>query len=96
MEKKDESVRSQVAIRCAKAAILLSSLSNRHSKATINDGDEEKEMLKRDMEDLKVEMVRERMKSKKIKLCGLVEVALQVSVVLFVSSFFLMLAFEPN
>ncbi|XP_044476170.1 uncharacterized protein LOC123203766 [Mangifera indica] len=96
MEKKDQSVRSQVAIRCAKAAILLYALANRHSKATINNEDEEKEMLKREIEDLKVEMARERMKTKKINLCSLVEVALQVSVVLFVSSFFLMLAFKPN
>lgn len=42
MESKDEALRSQVAIRCAKASILLYSLKsfpNRHFKTTTNDKD---------------------------------------------------------
>ncbi|KAK2659741.1 hypothetical protein Ddye_006274 [Dipteronia dyeriana] len=88
MRIEEESMKSQTAIRCAQAAVLLSSLSNRNMKATINnEEDEEKE---REIEDLKVELVRERMKTKKIKLCGLMEVVLEVMVVFFFSSFILM------
>ena len=51
---------------------------------------QEKETMESEIEDLKVELVRERMKTKKIKLCGLMEVVLEVMVVFFVSSFILM------
>ncbi|TXG52802.1 hypothetical protein EZV62_021971 [Acer yangbiense] len=91
MKIEEESMKSQTAIRCAKAAVLLSSLSNRNMKATINnEEDEEKETMESEIEDLKVELVRERMKTKEIKLCGLMEVVLEVMVVFFVSSFILM------
>ncbi|GAV63566.1 hypothetical protein CFOL_v3_07084, partial [Cephalotus follicularis] len=81
IDTKDEAVKSQIAIRCAKAAILLSSLKqfpNHHLEtATIDDEEEGKEMMKKSIGSLKVELARERMKRKKMKLCGLMEVLLQ-------------------
>ena len=41
MKIEEESMKSQTAIRCAKAAVLLSSLSNRNMKATINNEEDE-------------------------------------------------------
>ncbi|KAJ6340088.1 hypothetical protein OIU77_007942 [Salix suchowensis] len=94
MESKDEPLKSQVAIRCAKAAILLSklkSLPNRHLTTSI----EEKEMLiktmVREIGDFKMELARERLKNKRIKLCGLMEVILQVMTVLSISTFLLVI-----
>ncbi|OAY58142.1 uncharacterized protein LOC110610027 [Manihot esculenta] len=95
MESKDEALRSQVAIRCAKASILLYSLKsfpNRHFKTTTNDKD--KDLMMEEIRDLKIKLTRERIKSKRIKLCGLVEVILQVMVVLSFSTVLLVLAFK--
>ncbi|KAJ6391513.1 hypothetical protein OIU77_025486 [Salix suchowensis] len=97
MESKDKPLKSQVAIRCAKAAILLSSFKsfpNRHLTTSIEDQGEEKEMMKtmvREIGDLKMELARERMKNKRIKLCGLMEVILQVMTVLSISTFLLVI-----
>ncbi|KAJ6759704.1 hypothetical protein OIU79_024715 [Salix purpurea] len=98
MESKDERLKSQVAIRCAKAAILLSKLKsspNRHLTTSIDDQGEEKEMLiktmVREIGDLKMELARERLKIKRIKLCGLMEVILQVMTVLSISTFLLVI-----
>uniref|UniRef100_A0A6N2N3T0 Uncharacterized protein n=1 Tax=Salix viminalis TaxID=40686 RepID=A0A6N2N3T0_SALVM len=96
MESKDERLKAQVAIRCAKAAILLSKLKsfpNRHLTTSIDDQGEEKEMLiktmVREIGDLKMELVRERLKNKRIKTIGLMEVILQVVTVLSISTFLL-------
>ncbi|KAL9449954.1 hypothetical protein AB3S75_011815 [Citrus x aurantiifolia] len=77
METKEEGVKLQIAIRCAKALNLLSSLRNRDLKATTNDDDEEKETMKRIIGDLQVELARERLTTKKLKLSGLMELVLQ-------------------
>ncbi|KAK3013825.1 hypothetical protein RJ639_009471 [Escallonia herrerae] len=94
-ESKDESLKSKIAIRCAKAAILLSSLNRRHS-STINHEDKEVEamLLQREVEDLKVRLVRERAKSKKIRLCSAMELLLQILLLLSLWTFCLMLAFN--
>eukprot|EP00258_Populus_trichocarpa_P001771 XP_002301051.2 uncharacterized protein LOC7495153 [Populus trichocarpa] len=94
MESKDKPLKSQVAVRCAKAAILLSllkSFPNRHFTTSIDDQREEKEMMMREIGDLKMELARERLKSKRIKLCGLMEVILQVMAVLSISTFLLVI-----
>ncbi|KAG5229962.1 Retrotransposon-derived protein [Salix suchowensis] len=102
MERKDEALKSQVTIRCAKAAILLSSLKsfpNHHLTTSIDDQGEDKkksemEMMKtmvREIGDLKMELARERLKNKRIKLCGLMEVILQVMTVLSISTFLLVI-----
>lgn len=40
---------------------------------------QEKEVLKREIGDLKMEVVRERLRNKRIKLCGLLELSLEVA-----------------
>ncbi|CAK7347137.1 unnamed protein product [Dovyalis caffra] len=82
MQSNDKPLKSQVAIRCAKAAILLCSLKsfpNHHLTTSIDDQGEQ-EMMMREIGDLKMELARERFKSKRIRLCGLMEVILQVTV----------------
>ncbi|KAK9271130.1 hypothetical protein L1049_026719 [Liquidambar formosana] len=96
-ESKDEPLKSQIAIRCAKAALLLSSLKSFPSctlRSPHHDEDEEREILMRAVADLKLELVKERMKSRRIKLCSLTEVLLQVMVMLSLWSFCLMFVFN--
>ena len=50
--------------------------------------EEKEEELKREIGDLKMEVVRERLRNKRIRLCGLMEVFLEVAV-LFVACGFL-------
>ncbi|XP_057994602.1 uncharacterized protein LOC131168760 isoform X1 [Hevea brasiliensis] len=111
MESKDEALRSQIAIRCAKVCILLYSLKafpNRHFKTTSNGQDEsdskflcaleiylrEKDLMMEEIRDLKMKLARERIKCKRIKLCGLMEVILQVMLLLSFSTVLLVLAFK--
>ncbi|XP_021285191.1 uncharacterized protein LOC110417261 [Herrania umbratica] len=94
---RDEARKVQIAIRCAKAALLLSSLKSsvtRVFEAANNDEDEEKEKMRREIENLRVELVKERLKIKKIKLCGVMELILQLILVMLISSFFMKLAFD--
>ncbi|XVF36718.1 hypothetical protein REPUB_Repub19eG0082200 [Reevesia pubescens] len=97
-EGRDEDHRKLViAIRCAKAALLLSSL-----KSTVNhvfqaanyDESEEKEKMRREIGNLRVELVRERVKMKNIKLCGVMELILQLILVMLISSFFTKIALD--
>ncbi|XVE55495.1 hypothetical protein DITRI_Ditri03aG0163200 [Diplodiscus trichospermus] len=96
-ETKDGAPKLQLAIRCVKAAFLLSSL-----KSSVNsvfesaniEEIEEKEKMWREIENLRVELVKERLKIKKIKLCGLMELILQVILVMLISSFFMKLALD--
>ncbi|XP_041021968.1 uncharacterized protein LOC121263200 [Juglans microcarpa x Juglans regia] len=92
MEAKEK---SKVVIRCAKAALLLSAIKsfpNRSLNSEEYERFEEDEMLRRKIGELKIALVRERLKTKRIKLCGLMEVVLQIALVLSLSTFFLTLA----
>ncbi|BFG19288.1 hypothetical protein CerSpe_055620 [Prunus speciosa] len=93
-----EALRSRAAIRCAKAALLLSSLKSSPNRSldTAIDNDDilEKEILRREIGDLKMEVARERLQNKRIKLCGFLELLLQLVLLLALSTFFFMLAFE--
>ncbi|KAK6246062.1 hypothetical protein QQP08_022729 [Theobroma cacao] len=94
---RDEARKLLIAIRCAKAALLLSSLKSSVSRvfeAANNDEDEEKEKMRREIENLRVELVKERLKIKKIKLCGVMELILQLILVMLISSFHMTLAFD--
>uniref|UniRef100_A0A6N2LWX7 Uncharacterized protein n=1 Tax=Salix viminalis TaxID=40686 RepID=A0A6N2LWX7_SALVM len=110
MESKDERLKAQVAIRCAKAAISslqaqivpkspLDNFNRRSGRDPMCllywNSLQEKEMLiktmVREIGDLKMELVRERLKNKRIKLCGLMEVILQVVTVLSISTFLLVI-----
>ncbi|XP_062117988.1 uncharacterized protein LOC133831635 isoform X2 [Humulus lupulus] len=74
----DGTVKSQLAIQSAKAAHLILRLkgsSNRHRRLTFQNKDEtvlEEEILKKEkeIEDLKMKLVMERRKNKRVKLCG--------------------------
>ncbi|GMY17282.1 Retrotransposon-derived protein [Fagus crenata] len=90
MEGKEEALKSNVLIRCAKAAFLLSAL--KFPNSTTDHQDEEKEKLRREMREMEMELARERVKNKKIKLCGLMELVTQVALLLSLSTFLLMLA----
>ncbi|KGN60336.1 uncharacterized protein LOC105435036 [Cucumis sativus] len=96
-ETKNEAMRgSKTAIRCAKAAFLLSSLKssqNRQLRATVHEQAKEKKMLGKTVGDLKIQLARERVRNKRIKLCGLMEFVLQLLLVLSLSSLFLFAAF---
>ncbi|EEF48499.1 uncharacterized protein LOC112533946 [Ricinus communis] len=97
MEMTDEAARSEITRRCAKAAFLLHSLKsspNRHSKTSINGEDEEMDLMVKQIGDLKMKLARERTKNKRIKLCGLMEVILQVMMLLCFSTLLLVLAFN--
>ncbi|KAM1134851.1 hypothetical protein TB2_043926 [Malus domestica] len=92
-------LRSDVAIRCAKAALLLSSLKSspaRRRDTAVDDDDDiaEKEM-KKEIGDLKVEVARERLRNKRIKIFGFLELLL-LALLFAVSVFLFMLAFEAG
>ncbi|XP_050124228.1 uncharacterized protein LOC126601551 isoform X3 [Malus sylvestris] len=93
-------MRSDVAIRCAKAAFLLSSLKsspNRRVSTAIDDDDYEiAEMLKKEIGDLKVTVARERLRNKRIKVCGLLEILLQLALLFAISAFLFMLVIEDG
>ncbi|KAE8666806.1 hypothetical protein F3Y22_tig00112491pilonHSYRG00322 [Hibiscus syriacus] len=101
VEARDEDRKLQIAVRSAKAALLLSSLKSsvdRVFEAAINDETETlvKEKMRREINSLKVELVRERLKIKKIKFCGVMELILQAILVMMISSFFMKLALDDD
>ncbi|XP_039041470.1 uncharacterized protein LOC120180153 isoform X2 [Hibiscus syriacus] len=99
VEARDEDRKLQIAVRSAKAALLLSSLKSsvdRVFEAAINDETEVKEKMRREINSLKVELVRERLKIKKIKFCGVMELILQAILVMMISSFFMKLALDDD
>ncbi|XVF39510.1 hypothetical protein PTKIN_Ptkin01aG0040400 [Pterospermum kingtungense] len=96
-ETKDEARRLQIAIRCAKAAFLLSSLKssvNRVFEAATKDESEDKEKMRIEIENLRVELVKERVKMKKVKLCGMMELVLQIILVMLITGFFMKIALD--
>ncbi|XP_030948737.1 uncharacterized protein LOC115972552 [Quercus lobata] len=86
MEKKEEALKSRVAVRCAKAAFLLSSLKPLPNSTADHHHHQEKKML-----EMKMELARERLKNKRIKQCALIELVLELALVLSLSTFFFML-----
>ncbi|KAK8354758.1 hypothetical protein V6Z12_A05G242000 [Gossypium hirsutum] len=91
VEARDKDRKLQIAVRRAKAALLLSSLKssvNRVFEAANNDECETqvKEKMRREIESQRVELVKERLKMKKIKFCGMVDLILQVILVMLIST----------
>ncbi|WCJ44469.1 hypothetical protein M5689_025135 [Euphorbia peplus] len=86
--------------RCAKAASILSSLkssANRKFKTRIHDDEDEEKnlmMMVKEIGDLKIKLARERIKSKRIKLCSITEVILQIVLALSFFVVVLMIAFS--
>ncbi|OMO93777.1 hypothetical protein CCACVL1_06354 [Corchorus capsularis] len=96
-ETKEEARNLQIATRCVKAALLLSSLKStmiRVSEARNNDQDKEEEKMRREMENIKVELVKERLKMKKIKLFGWMELIIPLILVVLICSFFMKRALD--
>ncbi|KAA8538083.1 hypothetical protein F0562_027691 [Nyssa sinensis] len=99
-ESRDAALKPKIAVRCAKAAILLSSLKttkNRCLNSTNRreDESEESEMLQwKAMEDLRGELARERMKNRRMRLCSVMELLLQITLLLSLWTFCLVLAFK--
>ncbi|KAJ1381597.1 hypothetical protein SESBI_45019 [Sesbania bispinosa] len=84
MEKGEKCVKSAMAFRrCAKAALVLYGLKSTNS--------EDEEMWKREIQALKIQLLKERLRNKKIKLCALVELLVQLFLLLSLCAFFLFL-----
>ncbi|XP_050207593.1 uncharacterized protein LOC126657014 [Mercurialis annua] len=98
MEIKDEAVRLELWRRCAKAAILIYSLKsspNRHFNSSIDRENEvEKDLLVKEIRDLKMKLAIERIKKNRIKLCSLTEVMIQMTILLSFCTLFLVLVFQ--
>ncbi|KAK8580334.1 hypothetical protein V6N13_143445 [Hibiscus sabdariffa] len=99
VEARDEDRKLQIAVRGAKAALLLSSLKSSVDRVfeAANNGETETlvmEKMRREIESLKVELVKERLKIKKIKFCGSMELILQAILVMMIASFFTKLALD--
>ncbi|XP_057469248.1 uncharacterized protein LOC130758381 [Actinidia eriantha] len=96
IENKHEALKSPIAIRCAKAALLISSLkcsANRLLDSTNNSEHKEREMeLRREAEDLRRKLVRERVKIQRMKLCSVMELLLHMAILLSLWILCLMLA----
>ncbi|KAE9605915.1 hypothetical protein Lal_00024510 [Lupinus albus] len=85
MESEDRAWKSEIAMRrCAKAALLLC-----HLKSLQRTTDEE--MQKREFHELKIQLLKERSKINKIKLCALVELFVQLLLLLSIWTFFFVL-----
>ncbi|CAH8258540.1 unnamed protein product [Arabidopsis lyrata] len=88
MTSKDEFSRDRAAIRCARATMLLYSLTSSRTIDTAGEKQEKGE-TRREIEDLKRKLTMEKKKMNRIKLCGLMELLLLVVLVLLLSTFFL-------
>nr|XP_009614520.1 uncharacterized protein LOC104107425 [Nicotiana tomentosiformis] len=86
-----ESLKSKVAIQCAKAAILVSSLKNTTLNSAIIDQNKNEENSK-EVEELKMKILKEKLKNKKLKFCSVTEFLIQVMVLLSIWTMLLLLA----
>ncbi|KAK4274106.1 hypothetical protein QN277_017386 [Acacia crassicarpa] len=92
MENEDRALKLLMATRrCAKAALLLSNLKSLPSH-TLDDN----EMLRRGIEDLKVQLVKQRLINKRIKLCSLSELIVQLILMLSLLAFVSMLVLKTH
>ncbi|KAG5544015.1 hypothetical protein RHGRI_016687 [Rhododendron griersonianum] len=98
IENQPEALRSHLAVRCAKAALFLSRLKfprNRSADSTTFTEHQGREMeLSRTVEDLRRKLVRERLKNRRVKLCGVMELLLQMVLLLSLWTLCLMLALK--
>ncbi|KAM5575713.1 hypothetical protein ABKV19_014584 [Rosa sericea] len=96
-----EALQSRNAIRSIKVALLLSRLkpssadrrlTDHRNAATEKEEALRREIVRREIGDLKMEVVRERLRSKRIRLCGLVELFLEVAVLFVLCGFLFAIA----
>lgn len=83
-------MKSEVAIRCAKSAILLSSLKQQQQRNSPKHSTIDEE----DVEKLKKELVKERLKNKKMSTCSFVELFLQIALLFSLWTLSLLIAFN--
>ncbi|KAI4337700.1 hypothetical protein L6164_016084 [Bauhinia variegata] len=90
MENEDRALKSQLALRrCAKAALLLSALKSLPILDRDNTNYRDEEMWRREIQDLRIELLKERMKNKKIRPCTLVEFIVQIMLLMSLLSLIL-------
>ncbi|XAR62160.1 hypothetical protein NMG60_11016801 [Bertholletia excelsa] len=98
VENKDEAVKTQIAIRCAKAALLLLSLKCSRNRRLVSAEDsqheEREQRLRTEADDLRRRLFKERVEHRRIRLCGVMELLLQVVILLSFWTLCLMLAFR--
>ncbi|XP_062025180.1 uncharacterized protein LOC133741262 [Rosa rugosa] len=94
-----EALQSRNAIRSIKVALLLSRLKPSSANCRLNAATdhsdaatEKEEALRKEIGDLKMEVVRERLRNKRIRLCGLMELFLEVAVLFVLCSFLFAIA----
>ncbi|XP_027148122.1 uncharacterized protein LOC113748773 [Coffea eugenioides] len=89
-ENQSRNIKLEVAIRCAKSAMLLSSLKRHHSShsSTTLTNDDEK------VEELKKELVKARVKNKKMRTCSFYELCLQIALLFSLWTLCLLIAFN--
>ncbi|KAK4722409.1 hypothetical protein R3W88_012642 [Solanum pinnatisectum] len=88
---KAEALKPKVAIQCAKSAILISSLKNTTlDYANLNQNKNEENW--KEAVELKMEIVKEKLKNKRLKLCSVTELLIQAIVLLSVWTLLLLLA----
>ncbi|KAH0758845.1 hypothetical protein KY290_022338 [Solanum tuberosum] len=74
-----EALKPKVAIQCAKSAILISSLKNTTlDYANLNQNKNEENL--KEVVELKMKIVKEKLKNKRLKLCSVTELLIQVEV----------------
>ncbi|CAN4122271.1 unnamed protein product [Withania somnifera] len=87
-------IKPKVAIQCAKSTILISSLKNNTNLnfAMINQNNSEKNL--KEVEELKMELFKQKLMNKRLQLCSVMELLIQVIVLLSVWTMLLLLAFN--
>ncbi|KAK4352408.1 hypothetical protein RND71_027926 [Anisodus tanguticus] len=86
-----EALKPQVAIQCAKSAMLISSLKNTTLNSANFNQNKNEENLK-EVEELKMEIFKQKLKNKRLKLCSVTELFIQVVFLLSVWTMLLLLA----
>ncbi|CAN4092489.1 unnamed protein product [Withania somnifera] len=86
-------INPKIAIQCAKSAILISSLKNITTLVNSPNANQinNEEYLK-EIEELKMEIFKQKLKNKRFKLCSVTELTIQVIVLLSVWTMLLLLA----
>ncbi|KAL9234261.1 hypothetical protein vseg_009149 [Gypsophila vaccaria] len=81
---KDDDTKSHVAIQCAKAAMLLHSLGHRRDQ-------QEKETRRKTIEELKMELVKERYMRRNLVACNLLQLLMFVVLMFSISTLLLLI-----
>ncbi|CAN0896817.1 hypothetical protein LINGRAHAP2_LOCUS18721 [Linum grandiflorum] len=91
--KGEMAMKLDVITRCAKAALLVSSLRSTSAELEKHSSSREEEAVsaRKEIQYLKMKLAREKHRSSRIKLCGSIELAIRVSILLLLLSTFVIL-----